>query len=269
MVQRSRKGFTLIELLVVIAIIAILASILFPVFAQARDKARSATCISNLKQIGTSFLMYTQDYDESLPFVTCGDSYLGGCATWIRSSLPWPLTIQPYAKNTQFYGCPADADKACFSKPDNLNGFGQMLVFAGWPGARTGMTPQQLAQVFPLSYAANYWLSKNSLGSPPASGTVSLAEMAAPAKLMLISEYGKGTAAWSTTVYGTYYMIPGYNSGATGRWTASKRHQKGRIFLFCDGHAKYIPDFVQDTATDAQVQAGYRQMGVEFDPRVQ
>src|SRR5688572_29727653 len=62
-----RRGFTLIELLVVIAIIAILASILFPVFAQAREKARAATCLSNMKQIGTALMMYTQDYEETLP----------------------------------------------------------------------------------------------------------------------------------------------------------------------------------------------------------
>ncbi len=64
---RPRKGFTLIELLVVIAIIAILAAILFPVFAQAREKARQTQCLSNEKQIGTSLMMYAQDYDEVLP----------------------------------------------------------------------------------------------------------------------------------------------------------------------------------------------------------
>src|SRR5437762_4120123 len=66
---RRRVGFTLIELLVVIAIIAILAAILFPVFAQARSKARQATCISNLKQLGNAMLMYVQDFDETFPFV--------------------------------------------------------------------------------------------------------------------------------------------------------------------------------------------------------
>ncbi len=267
MTTQRRRGFTLIELLVVIAIIAILAAILFPVFAQARDKARTATCLSNLKQIGTGFLMYAQDYDETFPFVTCGDSYLGGCATWLRGSLPWPITLQPYVKNYGLYSCPSDPDKACFSKPDSLNGFGQMLVFIGWPGAVPNMQPQELARIFPLSYAANYFLSRSSLGGAPATGVVTLAEMSAPAKLMLLSEYGKGTAPWSATAYGTYYMIPGYNAGATGRWTASKRHQKGRIFLFADGHSKYMPDFTEAT-TDAQVQASYRQMGVEFDPRV-
>src|SRR5688572_20769118 len=65
--RRERAGFTLIELLVVIAIIAILAAILFPVFAQAREKARQTSCLSNMKQLGTSFMMYTQDYDERLP----------------------------------------------------------------------------------------------------------------------------------------------------------------------------------------------------------
>src|SRR5687768_4219848 len=129
--RRHRPGFTLIELLVVIAIIAILAAILFPVFAQARDKARQSACLSNSKQLGTAFMMYTQDWDEQFPFVTCGDSYLGGCVQWLRGSLPWPLTIQPYMKNYGIYVCPSDPDKACFSKPDSVNGFGQMLVYAG------------------------------------------------------------------------------------------------------------------------------------------
>jgi prepilin-type N-terminal cleavage/methylation domain-containing protein/prepilin-type processing-associated H-X9-DG protein len=265
--QRRRKsgGFTLIELLVVIAIIAILAAILFPVFAQARDKARQATCLNNCKQIGTATMMYAGDYDESLPFVTCADSFNGtGCpGPWQPGSLPWPISIQPYAKNTGFYSCPSDADKACFSKPE----FGPILVGVNWPRATPGMTPQQMAQVFPLSYAANFWLSRSSWTGAGALYPVKLAEIQNPAKCMFASEYGKGTAPWSTTVYGTYYMIPGYNATATGRWTASKRHQKGRIFVFCDGHAKYVPD-VTDAVTDAQVQAAYQARGVEFDPRV-
>jgi prepilin-type N-terminal cleavage/methylation domain-containing protein/prepilin-type processing-associated H-X9-DG protein len=266
--MHRRKGFTLIELLVVIAIIAILAAILFPVFAQARDKARQTACISNCKQIGTAFMMYNQDYDEQFPFVTCGDSYTGGCANWIPGSLPWPLTIQPYIKNFGVYVCPSDGDKACFSKPGSVNGYDKMLVYAGWPSAHLNMTPQEQASIFPLSYATNYYLSNSSLGGGVASGTVSLGAIAAPAKTMLLSEYGKGIAPWSTTVYGTYYMIPGYNSLADGRWIASKRHQKGRIFTFCDGHAKYVPDITQ-AVTDAEVQAAYRAIGVEWDPRVQ
>src|SRR4051794_23044778 len=78
----SRRAFTLIELLVVIAIIAILAAILFPVFAQAREKARQATCQSNLKQIGTAFSLYLQDYDETFPNTGVGDLWQGRYWRW-------------------------------------------------------------------------------------------------------------------------------------------------------------------------------------------
>ena len=74
--MQNKRGFTLIELLVVIAIIAILAAILFPVFAQAREKARQASCQSNLKQIGIAFKMYVQDYDEKWP----SNHVVGTCA---------------------------------------------------------------------------------------------------------------------------------------------------------------------------------------------
>src|SRR5437667_1419743 len=100
--MRRTKGFTLIELLVVIAIIAILAAILFPVFAQARDKARQATCISNLKQLGTGLMMYAQDYDEALPY---GYNYSadGSLLYW------WQDSIRPYVKNEAVYTCPSAA----------------------------------------------------------------------------------------------------------------------------------------------------------------
>src|SRR5687768_8554940 len=91
MVRRARGGFTLIELLVVIAIIAILAAILFPVFAQAREKARQATCQSNMKQIMTGILMYTQDYDETLPL----GSYLLPGMTF---AVTWQDLVEPYTK---------------------------------------------------------------------------------------------------------------------------------------------------------------------------
>src|SRR5215218_8126724 len=93
----SRQGFTLIELLVVIAIIAILAAILFPVFAQAREKARSASCLSNMRQMGLAIAMYVQDNDEGLPLNT----HNSATATWIE-------TLQPYSKNRIMYRCPSD-----------------------------------------------------------------------------------------------------------------------------------------------------------------
>jgi len=98
-----RNGFTLIELLVVIAIIAILAAILFPVFARAREKARQSSCQSNEKQISLAILQYVQDYDERFPLF---DHRLNGNT----SVLYWRQNIQPYMKNTQVFRCPSDSD---------------------------------------------------------------------------------------------------------------------------------------------------------------
>src|SRR5881275_2866673 len=98
--MRNRAGFTLIELLVVIAIIAILAAILFPVFAQAREKARTATCLSNGKQMGLGLMMYAQDYDERLPRVWTANFGLNNQAR------DWKDDIAPYMKNRDVFRCP-------------------------------------------------------------------------------------------------------------------------------------------------------------------
>jgi prepilin-type N-terminal cleavage/methylation domain-containing protein len=96
------KGFTLIELLVVIAIIAILAAILFPVFAKVREKARQTTCASNLKQLGLAFVQYTQDYDETGPVHTA----TGG------SAIGWAGELYPYVKSKGLFTCPDDSTSA-------------------------------------------------------------------------------------------------------------------------------------------------------------
>src|ERR1700729_3180729 len=94
----KNKGFTLIELLVVIAIIAILAAILFPVFAKAREKARQTACLSNEKQMGTAVMMYVQDYDEHMPSV------------WdTNTGLTWADEIYPYVKSLGVFVCPSNA----------------------------------------------------------------------------------------------------------------------------------------------------------------
>src|SRR3989442_12316595 len=104
--EKRRRAFTLIELLVVIAIIAILAAILFPVFAQAREKARGISCLSNMKQLGTAFQMYLQDYDETvLPrYQACPST---GAALTPNAPLLWTNTIQPSIKNKQIRNCPS------------------------------------------------------------------------------------------------------------------------------------------------------------------
>jgi prepilin-type N-terminal cleavage/methylation domain-containing protein/prepilin-type processing-associated H-X9-DG protein len=105
--RRVTRGFTLIELLVVIAIIAILAAILFPVFAQAREAARKVSCASNLRQLGMGVRMYDQDYDEKYPYWNWGNSGQGGGS---MSSL-WHVAIFPYVKNTGIYACPSDSQR--------------------------------------------------------------------------------------------------------------------------------------------------------------
>ena len=135
----ARKGFTLIELLVVIAIIAILAAILFPVFAQARDKARSISCLSNVKQVGLGFMMYVQDWDETFPIAW---GYPDG-STWFTAVYPYVKNgatpnpdypkvagSRPYLDNraTGMFHCPSDSDGPAtlsYTTNANLMGTGQ------------------------------------------------------------------------------------------------------------------------------------------------
>lgn len=120
MFPKQRRGFTLIELLVVIAIIAILAAILFPVFAKAREAGRKASCTSNLKQIMTGMLMYTQDYDEKYPAGKSNCSH-GPFDSWMQTpgsgvddfhmqAFFYAYMIQPYVKNTGLFHCPSAPD---------------------------------------------------------------------------------------------------------------------------------------------------------------
>jgi len=119
-----RAGFTLIELLVVIAIIAILAAILFPVFAKAREKARQTSCASNLKQMGTSLIMYEQDYDEAAIALQAGVAWDAVGAT----GLPWIQKVQPYVKNMQIFRCPSGVSAIGYS----MNAWSMSFVAAYW-----------------------------------------------------------------------------------------------------------------------------------------
>ncbi len=134
------SGFTLIELLVVIAIIAILAAILFPVFEQARAKARQASCTSNVKQLGLAFMMYVQDYDETFPYWDWGSSYSGASGpSRDHFESMWMNSTYPYIKNAQVYACPGANDRTtlqqslywawCWSDADFLNSNTQPALY--------------------------------------------------------------------------------------------------------------------------------------------
>lgn len=121
MKRNQRTGFTLIELLVVIAIVAILASILFPVFGRARENARRSACMSNMKQLGLGFLQYAQDNDEFFPF-----SWKSGMA-YSSGAMGWGGRIYSYVRNTDVYRCPSDGKqvlgKVSYSSNDNIGGY--------------------------------------------------------------------------------------------------------------------------------------------------
>ncbi len=123
--MKRRSAFTLIELLVVIAIIAILAAILFPVFAKAREKARTSSCQSNLKQLALGMAQYTQDYDERYPTAWVGPPY-----TVATTGCNWATAITPYIKSVQVFRCPSDPSMFASSYLINNWGLNQRSLAA-------------------------------------------------------------------------------------------------------------------------------------------
>lgn len=254
----TKRAFTLIELLVVIAIIAILAAILFPVFAQAKEAAKKTTAISNQKQIGLSFMMYSADNDDILPFLTWADSYNNtgvgepyGNGWFWNGALSWPITLIPYHKNdtkngnkNSFLISPADSQYGNFSKPE----FKLMLKAVNWPNWEL-FSEDALAnaKIFPLSFCSNYQLNyqfaQNSSGAwttATYTGPRSLTTVASPANTVLTTEYGVGDAWANGRTYSNYYCALGY--GGVDRWRNGRRYAGGRTFSFTDGHAKFLRD---------------------------
>jgi prepilin-type N-terminal cleavage/methylation domain-containing protein/prepilin-type processing-associated H-X9-DG protein len=240
--MKQRRAFTLIELLVVIAIIAILAAILFPVFAQAREKARSISCVSNLKQLSLSVLMYSQDYDEVFPTGLQNDWWDN---TWYRITAP-------YVKNTQVYRCPSDP-------------LGTVPAGFTWAAPRLSYVSNGYMQ-----YDGAKWSVYGLMGmaQPGWMGTISRSQAAVtkPAETIMISERAH---VWPTVandpgdvlMWGPGCMITGVNwwdtSGGPGvlpdgskAITANKYdpagqnggvmpiHSEMANFAFADGHVK-------------------------------
>jgi prepilin-type N-terminal cleavage/methylation domain-containing protein/prepilin-type processing-associated H-X9-DG protein len=262
----SKKAFTLIELLVVIAIIAILAAILFPVFAQAREKARGISCLSNTKQLGLAITMYVQDYDENFP-VGFGNSTWSGIDLWCQKVLP-------YVKTINLYFCPDDSKAGDLGQwyGDGISYAANGYYSTNWCCAPNWTTGWPLEGPMGISNADS-WLH----GDHQSDGAITL-----PAATILLSEkhnadvvaavaagypnsnYNPGNVAgfWVTGVIGgpdvdgSYGWAPSripdgtvastvaYPGGQNG--SVSATHTGLANFVFCDGHAKAMRPVATD-----------------------
>jgi prepilin-type N-terminal cleavage/methylation domain-containing protein len=244
----SRSAFTLIELLVVIAIIAILAAILFPVFAQAREKARQTTCLSNLKQVGLGFMMYSQDYDEVMPPWTsnaCGT--LPGGAFGFQYL--FPKLIDPYIKNgaeqTSATGGDLKGVWACPTTKASLSSFSNTYAYNYY--SLGGISNCSGNNTLSTAYAP---FNAQDYATPAAQ-----AALGRPAETYMIMDGAQlcrppaaytanGSSANTNGVWGSHQGGSGGIAPSAGASTnaAINRFLTGKLTMvaFCDGHTKAI-----------------------------
>ena len=235
----ERRGFTLIELLVVIAIIAILAAILFPVFAQAREKARQIACLSHAKQIGTATMMYTQDYDEMYPSAHWGIYF---------------VSIQPYTKNEQLWACPSHSGvysvRPCFwegAVGGACTGRVVKRVLTGWVangdvlGGWDNSLPKSMVKVDEpagtvLMAETNVWAPREGAMTAPPANIVQTAHMAvSPCRARGHVWYHRN---WNVSPAGIWPTGLG-SATDTGRNRLGAHHNQGMNMTYVDGHAKF------------------------------
>jgi len=214
--ESSRSlGFTLIELLVVIAIIAILAAILFPVFARAREKARQSSCLSNVKQIGLGLMMYVQDYDEKFPT-------LYYYTTGTPSRIDYVQAIHPYINNMQIWNCPSAAVETPTTNYSSLQSrsYGYNKNFSGYPKLASIKRPAETVAL--ADCCVDSW-GPGRLYSP----SDGYNEMIATQDFSGAVSSNTNNSYWDTSAEGGR---PGMN--------VSPRHNGQANLCFADGHAK-------------------------------
>jgi len=254
MSHRRNNGFTLIELLVVIAIIAILAAILFPVFAQAREKARQITCVSNMKQLGLGILQYVQDFDET---------YSPGFTDWVGTATTWPVAVSPYVKTFKVYQCPDDS--LAFANSGNTwEGTPISYVANGvsvWDGAISNFRFRGL--FCPMQDTIGDWSNPTITGPETYAADMNIRTLAGvgrPADTIMLAEVhnqdgllagspGGTFSAWQTNTLTNYFggeAIPNgastsaYPYGPNGDITPAHASKTLANFLFADGHVKSL-----------------------------
>ena len=214
--SRRGSGFTLIELLVVIAIIAILAAILFPVFARARENARRASCQSNLKQIGLGFAQYTQDYDEKYPQTQTAASGASG----------WGDSLQPYLKSTQILQCPSETNG-----PQSATGTAGYSDY--WYNDQVGNSANKVASDLVTANATSATLVANP--------GVSLSSFESTSQTIVNGDGDMADARGNRLNLGkgSYAVLYGWGPTPSGTVGSDRRHLDGSNHSFADGHVKW------------------------------
>jgi prepilin-type N-terminal cleavage/methylation domain-containing protein/prepilin-type processing-associated H-X9-DG protein len=221
---RHRRAFTLIELLVVIAIISILAAILFPVFARARENARRTSCLSNERQLGMAFQQYFQDFDERFPLL--GKKV--GADIIAPVEVSWVYTMQPYIKNTQMLRCPSDTTAVWVANND-------------WSTATT--TARR------TSYTLNGYMVEGNSKPEQGGNFPNIASIAKPANVIFLAESAEKKASDGTPFTGNYFHAHVYDPpSSVSHWLIGAnrpddlsyaRHLDGFNVTYLDGHAKW------------------------------